>query len=87
MGGNYVSSITYLYESAPIKMRGSYLNFYHFMLSTGFMIAFFANQMITISNWNLVLSIGVIFAILQVIVIGMWFDETPEYLFSLGEEA
>lgn len=51
------------------------------------MIAFFANQMITISNWNLIISIGGSFALLQLIVIGIWFDETPEYLYSLGEEA
>jgi MFS family permease len=43
MGGNFVSSLTYLYESAPRKLRGSYLNFYFFMLSFGLMLAYFVN--------------------------------------------
>jgi MFS family permease len=64
VGGNYMNSLTYLYENAPRKLRSSYLNFYHFMLSTGIMIAYFANQFIKISNWNLIISLGVIFSIL-----------------------
>jgi|LauGreDrversion4_2_1035121.scaffolds.fasta_scaffold587877_1 MFS family permease len=86
MGGNFVSSLTYLYESAPRKLRGSYLNFYFFFISFGLLLAYFVNQMITLNNWNVCISFGSIFPLVQIIVIGIWFDETPEYLYSLGEE-
>jgi hypothetical protein len=42
--------------------------------------------MITDLNWNNAISLGGIFPIIQVIVIGLYFEETPEYLYSLGEE-
>jgi hypothetical protein len=42
--------------------------------------------MVTVLNWNLAISFVAIFPLLQLIVIGIWFEETPEYLYSLGEE-
>ena len=42
--------------------------------------------MATILNWNLFISFGSIFPLIQLIVIGFWYDETSEYLYSLGEE-
>ena len=42
--------------------------------------------MITDLNWNNAISLGGIFPIIQIIVIGLYFEETPEYLYSLGEE-
>jgi hypothetical protein len=42
--------------------------------------------MITDLNWNNAISLGGIFPIIQIILIGLYFEETPEYLYSLGEE-
>ena len=42
--------------------------------------------MVTVLNWNFAISFVGIFPLLQLIVIGIWYYETPEYLYSLGEE-
>jgi hypothetical protein len=56
------------------------------MISLGLTTAYLASELLTLGNWNLILSLGGIAALLQFIVIGQWYDETPEYLYSLGEE-
>jgi len=42
--------------------------------------------MITRLNWNIAISFGGIFSLVQLVLIGIWFEETPEFLYSLGEE-
>ena len=42
--------------------------------------------MITRLNWNIGISFGGIFSLVQLLIIGIWFEETPEFLYSLGEE-
>jgi hypothetical protein len=37
-------------------------------------------------NFNNAITFAAIFPLVQLIVIGIWFEESPEYLYSLGEE-
>lgn len=75
LGVSILSSSIFLAEWAPSKVRGNMVALYQQMIATGTLIAFLLS--VFAWNWNLLIVLGLIPALLQFFLIFFFVDETP----------
>lgn len=75
LGVSILASSIFLAESAPSKVRGNLVALYQQMVAAGTLVAFLVS--IFAWNWNVLIVLGIIPAILQILFVGFFVEETP----------
>lgn len=75
LGVSILASSIFLAESAPSKVRGNLVALYQQMVAAGTLVAFLVS--IFAWNWNVLIVLGIIPAILQILLVGFFVEETP----------
>ncbi len=78
---------TYITEISPSELRGTFVSFYQLFVVVGILIAYFANWQFfdTEFNWRLMLSLPLIFAIINIILL-IFLPESPVWLEQRGQK-